>query len=314
MILAETAASAKTPGAEPTRAIAVAQDTLSLEPFLPQLAPGDRERVDAYVARASADATLRAYQSDWCLFCAWCEENSYRPLPAALGTVAAFVTLLVEHGFVPVASQPRRGGERIATPLGRATIGRRLAAIVFAHRAAGLEPPAVRHGAAQLEKVMRAIRREKRSEGSAQKRPADGDVLRDMLRNIAGGDLRALRDRALLAVGMAGAFRRSELVAITVGHVVEDTRGLLIRVPISKTDQEGRGHSVAIPDGRRLEPVRHYRRWLERSEIISGPVFRKLTPQGRVRSCNERARGCAGGEGGSTARWLPRGNVLVLAS
>lgn len=268
--------------AVPPQAIVAWPDTSSLDPFLPQLAPDDRERVDAYVARASADATLRAYQSDWRLFCAWCDEVGYRPLPAAPATVAAFVTLLAERGFVPATNQPRRGRERTATPLGRATIGRRLAAIVFAHRAAGLEPPTVQQGAAQLEKVMRAIRREKRSEGSAQKRPADGDVLRDMLRSIAGDDLRAFRDRALLAVGMAGAFRRSELAAITVGRVAEDARGLLIRVPTSKTDQEGRGQSVAIPDGRRLEPVQHYRRWMERSGITSGPVFRKLTPQGRV--------------------------------
>jgi integrase len=129
---------------------------------------------------------------------------------------------------------------------------------------------------------MRAIRRDKRDDPPGKKRPADGDVLRDMLRTIDGEDLRSYRDRAMLAIGMAGAFRRSELVAITVGRVSDDTRGLLIRVPTSKTDQEGRGHSVAIPDGRRLEPVRHYRAWLDKAGIEEGPVFRKLTPQGRL--------------------------------
>jgi hypothetical protein len=46
-------------------ALVVVDQVQSLEPYLPQLAPSDRERVDDYVGRASADATLRAYKSDW---------------------------------------------------------------------------------------------------------------------------------------------------------------------------------------------------------------------------------------------------------
>lgn len=87
-------------------AMVVLDHIATLEPFLPELAPSDRERVDAYVARASAEATLRAYKSDWRLFCAWCGENGYRPLPAKPATVAAFLTLLAERGFVP--AEPRR--------------------------------------------------------------------------------------------------------------------------------------------------------------------------------------------------------------
>lgn len=262
--------------------------------YLPDLAPDDRERVDGFVARASADATLRAYRSDWRLFCAWCEERGYRPLPASPAIVAAFVTLLAETGFAPRGAETM-GGDRppAAKPLSRSTISRRLAAIVFAHRAAGVDPPTQQPDAARLEKAMRAIRRDKRGDPTARKRAADGDVLRDMLRSIGGEDLRAYRDRALLAIGMAGAFRRSELVAMTVGRVTEDSRGLLVRVPTSKTDQEGKGHSVAIPDGRRLEPVRHYRAWLDRAGIAEGPVFRKLTPQGRLTGHAMSAQGVA---------------------
>jgi len=272
----------------------VADPIRTIAAYLPDLAPDDRDRVDDYVARASAAATLRAYQSDWRLFCAWCEESGYRSLPATPAIVAAFLTLLAERGFVPQTPQRSRGGRAaVAKPLGRSTISRRLAAIVFAHRAAGIDPPTHQPDAARLDKAMRAIRRDKRDDPSARKRPADGDVLRDMLRTITGDDLRAYRDRALLAIGMAGAFRRSELVAITVARVSEDARGLLVRVPTSKTDQEGRGHSVAIPDGRRLEPVRHYRAWLDKAGIVQGPVFRKLTPQGRLTEQAMSAQGVA---------------------
>lgn len=278
-------------------AVVVLDQVTALEPYLPELTPGDRERVDAFVSRASADATLRAYRSDWRLFCAWCAEAGYCPLPATPVTVAAFLTLLAEDGFSP--REPRRTKRGIVLPrkepkpLGKATIGRRLAAIVFAHRAADMEPPTTQPDAARLEKAMRGIRKGKKHELPGKKRPADGDVLRDMLRSVTGDDLRAHRNRALLAVGMAGAFRRSELVAITVGRVSEDSRGLLVRIASSKTDQEGQGHTVAIPDGRRLEPVRHYRAWLEKAGITEGPVFRKLTPQGRLTDKAMSAQGVA---------------------
>jgi integrase len=278
-------------------AVVVLDQVASLEPFLPQLAPEDRDRVDAYVARASAEATLRAYRSDWRLFCAWCSENGYRPLPATPTTVAAYLTLLAERGFVPAEPRRTKRGKVLPrkepTPLGRATIGRRLAAIAFAHRAADMEPPTAQPDAARLEKAVRGIRKDKKGELPGKKRAVDGDVLRDMLRSVIGEDLRAYRDRALLAVGMAGAFRRSELVAITVSRVSEDGRGLLVRIASSKTDQEGRGHTVAIPDGRRLEPVRHYRAWLEKAGIVDGPVFRKLTPQGRLTDKAMSAQGVA---------------------
>jgi integrase len=66
-----------------------------------------------------------------------------------------------------------------------------------------------------------------------------------------------------------------------------------VRIAASKTDQEGKGHTVAIPDGRRLEPVRHYRAWLEQAGVTSGPVFRKLTPQGRLTDKPMSAQGVA---------------------
>ncbi len=56
--------------------LVVADRTKTIAAYLPDLAPDDRDRVDDYVARASAAATLRAYQSDWRLFCAWCEESA----------------------------------------------------------------------------------------------------------------------------------------------------------------------------------------------------------------------------------------------
>ena len=247
-------------------------DSHAVQPWLPDLTVDDQSRVDEFITRASASATLRAYRSDWKLFCAWCEARGYQALPASPHVTAAFLIELATTG-----SSHSNGRS-----LSKASIGRRLAAIVFAHRAAQVEPPTTQVGATALEKVMRGIRNTKRGERPAKKRPADSDVLRDMVRTITGTSLQDYRDRALLSIGMMGAFRRSELVAIDVSHVSEDPRGLIIHIPVSKGDQAGRGQSVAILDGRRMEPVRHYRAWLEAAAINNGPLFRRLTPHGRL--------------------------------
>lgn len=71
-------------------------------------------------------------------------------------------------------------------------------------------------------------------------------------------------------------------MAIRIADVAGDPRGLIVTIPFSKGDQEGRGQSVAILDRRRMEPVRHYRAWLDVAGITAGPVFRHLKPHGRI--------------------------------
>lgn len=243
------------------------QPLVRVEYQAPQLAGldlHDQDRVAHYLERASADATLRAYRADWEQFAAWCIERGHRALPASPAVAAGFLSHLAD------LSQAK------------STIGRKLAAIVFAHRAADLVPPTQAAGSPLLERTLRGIRKSGRTRAVDKKRPADGDVLRDLLRTIEGESLRAIRDRALLGIGMAGAFRRSEIVGIDIGHVREVALGLEIRIPYAKTDQEGRGATVVIPDGRRIAPVALYKAWIARAGIADGPVFRKLSPKGTL--------------------------------
>lgn len=97
-------------------------------------------------------------------------------------------------------------------------------------------------GAVAIRNALAGIRRT-HGVKKVQKRAADGD----MLRACVGDTTRAIRDRALLAIGMAAALRRSELVALT-------PEGLTITVRHSKTDQEGAGATIAVPEGRRIRP------------------------------------------------------------
>ena len=95
------------------------------------------------------------------------------------------------------------------------------------------------------------------------------------------------RDKALLALGFAGAFRRSELVALDVADLREDKDGLRVLVRPPKTDQEGRGFEKAIPHGRFIRPVALVRDWLDAAGITDGPVFRPVSRSGRVRSSRQ---------------------------
>jgi len=242
------------------------------QPLLSGITLEDEARVRAYVARASAASTVRAYRSDWRLFTEWCAARGYRSLPATPEVTSAHLAEIADIGTTFSAGRP----------LSKATIERRLAAIVFVHRAAGIEPPTTQAGAATLTTMMRGIRNAKRANKPGNKRPADADVLRDIIRGITGDTMLDLRDRALLTMGMMGAFRRSELVRIRVEDIAPHPRGLTVTIPFSKGDQGGEGQSVAILEGRRIEPVRHYRAWLAAAGITEGAVFRRLTPHGRV--------------------------------
>ena len=76
-----------------------------------------------------------------------------------------------------------------------------------------------------------------------------------------------------------GAFRRSEIAALTVENLKFSPQGLEIFVSSSKADQEGQGAIVAIPSlqGSPLDAVRALKKWLTASGITSGPVFRGFT-------------------------------------
>jgi integrase len=96
--------------------------------------------------------------------------------------------------------------------------------------------------------------------------------------------LQGLRDRAMILLGFAGAFRRSEIFALTVADLRVLPDGLRLRLPRSKTDQESIGRAVWI--ARTGDPatcaVESLRRWLVAAQISQGPLFRKVSRTGAV--------------------------------
>ena len=97
-----------------------------------------------------------------------------------------------------------------------------------------------------------------------------------------GDSLIDIRDRAVLLIGYAGAFRRSELVGLDVEDIAEVEDGLRITLAPSKADQEGEGIVIGIPYGSNPVtcPVRAWRAWLLASGITGGAAFRSITGHG----------------------------------
>jgi hypothetical protein len=95
--------------------------------------------------------------------------------------------------------------------------------------------------------------------------------------------LQGIRDRAILLIGFAGAFRRSELASLTVDDIQFTNDGLVITLRRSKTDQEGEGYIKGIPYGSAPAtcPVRALRAWLDASGSTTGSLFRSVWKGGR---------------------------------
>jgi integrase len=124
-----------------------------------------------------------------------------------------------------------------------------------------------------------------------QKAAATADRLTDMLACIPADTLAGKRDRALLALGFAGAFRRSELVALTIADLIEVEGGFRVTIHHSKTDQERQGQEIAIPTGGKLRPVEAVQAWLDAAGITDGPVFRSVAKPGAARGPDGSQRG-----------------------
>lgn len=241
----------------------MATDPLATLPTSGALAFGSDEVDSArsYATASKAPRTLAAYRTAWTVFEGWCHSKGLASLPAAPEVLAMFLTARADAGKKP------------------ATIGLDVAAVNAAHRLAGHQPPG---DAPAVKAVLAGIRR---TLGTAQRRaaPMVPGTLRAVSKALPAS-LLGKRDRALLLLGFAGAFRRSELTGLEIRDLVFTEDGLEVNLRRSKTDQEAKGSKKGIPYGSdpKTCPVRAVRAWLESSGIAEGPVFREVTRHGHV--------------------------------
>jgi len=221
------------------------------------------EAASDYVAAARSERTRHLYRCEWEAFTTWCARHGLTPLPAKPESVAVYI------------ASRAQAGRKVST------IALALAAISQAHQMAGHESP---RSSSAVREAFKGIRR---THGSAptQKAPVLASQLARIVSCLPATAI-GTRDRALLLVGFAGAFRRSELVALQLSDLAFDEDGVTVTLRRSKTDQEGQGRKVGIPHGSApgVCPVRALRKWIECGGIASGAVFRSVDRHGRVGS------------------------------
>jgi hypothetical protein len=220
------------------------------------------EAARTYRLRARSANTLRAYASDWSQFQNWCWGRGLEPLPAASEVVATYLASLARAGRAD------------------STVTRHLAAITWQHRHEGLPPPGARDTHQLIADTLSGIRREQRARPTRKKAAIGAKDLAGMIARIQGMNTRAVRDRAILALGLAAALRRSELVALQLADIARVDQGVTVFVRHSKTDQEGEGATIAVPAGKVLRPVAHLNAWLQVRGGVPGPLFTRVGTQG----------------------------------
>ncbi len=218
------------------------------------------EVVRQFIAEATSASTRRAYRSDLQIFAMWCETRGLLILPSSATIVADFLASQAKDGISP------------------STLNRRIAAIRYAHEAAGHESPTTDKLVSITLKGIRRITGMRASK----KRAATVDKIYQMTAHCNTKTLQGKRDKAILLLGFAGAFRRSELVALTVADIEEVTDGLKVLIRKSKTDQEADGQMIAILNGR-LNIVGVLNDYIRTAGITEGAIFRPITKHGKLR-------------------------------
>ena len=220
------------------------------------------EALSDTLAASVAPATSNVYTRNWKRFQEWAAGHGLVFLPATPQTIARYLTDLAKD-HAP------------------STLTQHVSAIAGAHKAAGYAEPPSR--SLLVHKTLAGPRRQQGTAPDA-KAPLTVADLRAIVSEHLHDSLKGQRDRALLLVGFAGAFRRSELVGIDVEHVEFVTEGMVVTLPRSKTDQEGAGRKVGIPFGHNTDtcPVGALAAWLEAAHIDSGAVFRAVDRRGRI--------------------------------
>ena len=199
--------------------------------------------------------TLRAYKSDYRDFSLFCTKNNFSPMPADPKILSLYLTHLSQISKF-------------------STLKRRIASISVIHKLKGhyidTKHPLI------IENLLGI----KRLKGSHQKskKPILINDLKAIIKVINALKIRdyiKIRDKALILVGFAGGFRRSELVSIEHEDVEFVREGVKIFVKKSKTDQSGEGMTKAIPSFNNLNycPVSSLEDWMFTKEIKKGKIF-----------------------------------------
>lgn len=222
-----------------------------------------------YTKVQKSHSTLRTYEAGWKKFQSWCHKYNYDFINVSESLNKSH-ELLIGMFISDLAAKRTK----------LATLKTYLAGIKHNYSKKNLFVD-VSH--TEIRKALSGIRRVHGSK-QTQKDPISPEVLRSVLDDM-GDAQNDVRDRALILLGFAGAFRRSELVGIDLEHISFEKDGLRILIPKSKSDQSGEGRIVDIPKASTTTycPVVNLQQWLKKASITTGPIFTQINKSGKIR-------------------------------
>ena len=204
---------------------------------------------------SKANNTLRAYQSDFRDFSSFCAKNGFSSMPTEPKIIALYITNLSKTSKF-------------------STLKRRIASISVIHKLKG------HYLDTKHPIIMENLHGIKRVRGTNQK--AKKPILINDLKMIINkideakqSESKKIRDKAIILIGFAGGFRRSELVNIDYDDLDFVNEGVKIFIKRSKTDQSGEGMIKAIPyfENQSYCPVKKLKDWINSNQINSGKIF-----------------------------------------
>jgi len=203
---------------------------------------------------SKAQNTLRAYKADYRDFTNFCIKHGFKSMPSEPKILSLYLTHLSQTSKF-------------------STLKRRLASISVIHKLSGhyldTKHPMITENLMGIKRV----------KGTHQK--AKKPILINELKSIINvidkdkNEKKRLKNRALILIGFAGGFRRSELVEILYEDIDFVDEGVKIFVRRSKTDQSGEGMTKGIPYFSNSEycPVISLKNWIEKLQLKYGKIF-----------------------------------------
>jgi site-specific recombinase XerD len=222
----------------------------------------ERALYEANRTASRATSTVRAYLADGRKFVKWCHQRGLNPRHADPDTIG-----------MHLSSEAARG-------LSHGSLSRRVAGIRYALLSIGVPENELPTKHQRVRETLSGIP-ENYPQVSHQKAAATTPVVRAMLDTCDLDTMLGRRDRALLALGFAGAFRRSELVALNVEDLETVEDGFRVTIQRSKTNRKP--EVIPIGHGSILRPVEAVQAWLQAADITSGPIFLEVHRSGAVR-------------------------------
>ena len=212
--------------------------------------------------------TVKAYKSDFKDFGTFCAKNGFKSLPTEPKIISLYITHLSLKGSK------------------MSTLRRRLVSIGMIHKLKGhyldTKHPII------IENIMGISR--KKGNYQSGKKPILINQLKAIVNVIDSEkteEIKKIRNKTIILIGFGGGFRIAELVAIDYEALEFVSEGVKIIIRRSKTDQFGEGMTKGLPyfSNQIYCPVLHLKKWLEISNISTGPLFRRFV-KGSILSKN----------------------------